>query len=104
MQKNKTAFTQGLALSEYLNLFHFFLTQTPEGKQVCSQLEQDWQNTCTQLQQQGVLKGEILTCQQWLGLIREKLRQPPQKAVAKKTKTKTKKVSSGKKTQYFKGI
>lgn len=102
MQKNKATFTQGLALSEYFTLFNFFLTQTPEGKQVCAQLEQDWQNTCAQLQQQGVLKGEILTCRQWLGLIKDKLQQPQAKTAVKKTKTK--KNSTSKKTQYFKGI
>lgn len=102
MQKNKIAYTQGLALSEYFTLFHFFLTQTPEGKQVCSQLEQDWQKTCGQLQKQGVLKGEMLTCQQWLGLVKNKLLS--KQHVKPPKKTKIKKSSPHKKTQYFKGI
>ena len=42
MNKNSHTYYQGLALSEYVVLFTFFLTQTPEGKKVCQQLEANW--------------------------------------------------------------
>lgn len=103
MNKNSHTYYQGLALSEYVVLFTFFLTQTPEGKKVCQQLEANWAQTCETLQNEGQLKGEMMTCCQWLAQVRKKLLTPKTEK-ARVTKKPVHRRQKGQKNQYFRGV
>lgn len=87
-QQEKNAFTYGLALSEFANLFAYFLNQTPEGVQVKKDLEHSWQETFLNLKENKKIRGADFSLAQWLQQIQHQLAQPknpPSKKPAKFT-------------------
>ncbi len=82
LQAEKDAFDRGLALSEFLALFAYFLKETKEGAAVKKDLEIRWQETFLELKTNKDLQGSEFSLISWLKKVQSQLATDPVKKSA----------------------
>jgi pterin-4a-carbinolamine dehydratase len=82
------AFYQGLALTEMMALFSYFINHTPEGAVVKKEIEADWQKSCRALRENSKLRGTDFSLAKWLRQIQKLLLLDQKKVLAEEKKLK----------------
>ncbi|MBQ6154463.1 hypothetical protein IJJ27_03080 [bacterium] len=106
-QQLTVARQRGEQLGEFLLTFDYFLRETPEGRAVVAEIEQDWQRTCESLRADKKLIGSHFSLASWWKQIRKELLNSAQAKPTKerlKERPKAKVIRTSKKTLRFRGI
>jgi hypothetical protein len=82
------AFYQGLALTEVIALFSYFISHTPEGLAVRKEIEADWQKSCLDLRRESKLRGADFSLAKWLRQIQKMLLADQKKILAEEKRKK----------------
>ncbi len=72
-KEEKTAFANGVEVTQFFALFNYFLNETPEGKTVKKELNEDWQRTLALLKEEKKLRGSDFSCGAWLRQVQKEL-------------------------------